>query len=152
MFSILLAFIALAPQFVVLDSPVRDRLAREWDATSTHQSERGYCVAYTEGSSWGVPVYRVWAIERAKVVRSSQYRITSECPADPNVAFLHTHPPVTCTTPERCVIGGPDAYECFESEIDQASLEASGDPFALIQCDRHAIIAYFPHKRHKRVN
>ena len=133
------------PRFVVVDSVVRAQLAAVWDATNAAQSERGYCVGYTLGHQWGVPVYRVWAIEPAKVVASSQYGILSECPDAHGIAFLHTHPPVTCT--DSCRIGGVDAYECFPSELDQASLDESKEPFGLIQCSREAIVFFFPTRR-----
>jgi hypothetical protein len=150
MFSLLLAiaFVTPTPRFVVIDSAVRARLAVEWDATNTMQPERGYCVAFVKAREWGVPVYRVWAIERAKIVTSSQYRLTSECPNGSEVAFLHTHPPVTCFSRFNCELGGVDAYECFPSEIDQAALDESTDAFGLIQCSREAIVFYFPNRKH----
>jgi hypothetical protein len=135
------------PHIVTVDPIVRELLAALWDDSTTTQPERAYCIAYVITTAWGHTAYRVWAIAPAVTVAADPYHITADCPRGPNIALLHVHTPTTCdTTGRRCVIGGPDAYECFASEPDDLMLLESGDPFGLIQCDRRAIIAFY--RRH----
>lgn len=147
MFSLLAALlIALpdsTPRFVVVDSAVRARLAHEWDARNPRQLERGYCVAYVEDEAWDVPVYRVWALERAATVRATTNTLLADCPVGASIAYLHIHPPASCDWKGLCRLGGIDAFECFPSEQDQYDLDHSDEPFGLIQCDRNAIVPYF---------
>lgn len=131
---------------VVIDPWVRDLLASVWDDTHPAQVERAYCVAYVVTHLDGAPVYRVWAIAPALAVIADPYHVSARCPAGASVAFLHVHTPTTCTTSAltSCVLGGSDAWECAPSETDRLELLRDGDAFALLQCDRHAILAYYP--------
>lgn len=128
--------------FVVIDPAVRATLAAAWDTHNPGQTERAYCATYRHDQRWGVDVFRVTRIHRARTLASTDSDILYECRDDE--VPLHTHPPTTCDS-ARCRFGGPDAYECFPSELDLASLTAPPPaPFGLIQCDRNAIIFYFP--------
>lgn len=133
-----------APHYVVVDDAVRELLAATWDDVHADQHERAYCLAYVVDSAWGQTVYRVWAASPAIVVESHPTSITSRCPRGPAIALLHTHPPATCSDPADCRLGGVNAYECFPSVIDELTLLQSREPFNLVQCDRHALVPYWP--------
>lgn len=136
---------AVAP-VVIVDEWVRSRLALEWTAIPT-EHERAYCLTWTVALWAQQLVYRVTNVTRAEETASTHHSVAYRCPPQGNVAVLHTHPSSTCYGADDsapCVEGGEYAYQCFESARDRLTLVASGNPFALIQCSRHAIVAHFP--------
>lgn len=135
------------PRFVVVDDYVREILRRDWDA-HVHDAvklERAYCLGWQ---------YDIWAHEKA-------YRVTQIMPADsadatpssisfvcpPNWVMLrsevHIHPAQTCINGE-CWDGGPYAWQCLPSDADRAWLNRLSEPFGIVQCDRNALVFYFP--------
>jgi hypothetical protein len=141
---------APAQEYVILSEVVKNRLAADWDkvAKNPQQHERAYCVAFTRVSWIGEPTYKVIDIVRPDtVVMSSPNEIAFVCPPELDGAALHTHPPTTCDGDGKCVLEGELARQCFPSPRDRAMLEKSGDPFGLIQCDRRAVIFFFPRSR-----
>lgn len=133
-----------APHYVIVDDSVRAMLAQRWDDVHADQHERAYCLAFVVQQAWDVTVYRVWAASPAQVISSRTTGITYRCPVGVPLATAHTHPPATCEIASDCHLGGVDAHECFPSLLDEWMLRMSGQPFALVQCDRWALVPYFP--------
>jgi hypothetical protein len=132
---------------------VRARLAEEWEPSNRFQHERGYCVRFvtdTAPASFfrpAVVAYRLVAIERAGETGSSPNGLRGiECPDRADVVTLHTHPPIYCEemgqSPD-CTVNIDYSYQCFPSPTDAITLQRSAMPFALIQCDEHAIVPYW---------
>jgi hypothetical protein len=142
----------LTPRFVVLEDAVHEWLASDWDAHVREwpMIERGRCVQYDVIVWGGGPAFRVFNIGRPVVERGPMPGgVTFACPKLPNIAGLHTHLPQSCDTAEGpCSPGGLYAHQCFPSDQDRANLRRSGDAFALIQCDRYAVVAYWPDQAH----
>lgn len=133
------------PRFWVVDDAVWQVLDQDWSDTSVAQPERGYCVAYVIDSTLAAPTYHLWAVVRAPMESAGPMRSRFECPEGPGFARLHTHPVSTDWAdggPRR--LGGPEANECFPSDMDRLSLVATGEPVGFVQCDRRAIVAYWP--------
>lgn len=138
---------ARTPAYVFIDDVVRTKLAKDWDqhAKDPYQAERGYCVRYDTAPFADDSAYHVFAIDTpAKTTSASPDAVVYYCPAGPGYASLHVHTPTTCESETECVLGGSEAYECFPSRHDQKELDGSIDPFGLIQCDRKAVVFYFP--------
>lgn len=134
---------AYSQNYVVIDSGVRKELAKAWDTHNPKQAERAYCATYRTDVRWDVPVFRVTRIHRARTALSTPSFVIYYCEA--GEAQLHTHPPTTCDENDKCQFGGPDAYQCFPSDIDTAALlTPPAAPFGLIQCDKYAVVFYFP--------
>jgi hypothetical protein len=137
------------PRVVVLDEHVRNVLAADWDrhASDPVILERAYCVTFRK-DVWYTPdwVWRVTEIQPAdSVVGQTPHSIQSfYCSPAVNVTSLHLHPPQTCLTDTDCVNGGTLAWQCEPSDVDRASLRMTGKPFALILCDRNAVVSYEP--------
>jgi hypothetical protein len=136
---------------VVFAPVVRDSLARAWNDTDPQQHERAACLTFAVER---VPVNRLRVtltgfLRPDTVVTSTTYSISFRCP--PHTLDLHTHPPVSCPIIgafdhdwKRCVIGGESAWLCFASDQDKKSLAAMNRPIGFVQCDRYAIIPFFP--------
>lgn len=136
---------------VVADS-VRATLVRDWDKQSKNplQVERAYCATYRSiPFGEGTAFYVVGLAEPLHTDSARTGSIQFYCEAGPGHAALHIHPPTTCENEKNCKFGGAEAYECFASDFDQAALDDSHDELGLIQCDRHAVIAFWPSKRTK---
>ena len=138
-----------APAQLIIADTVRATLAAAW-TTGPDAEEQGWCVTAHAVQMGGVPVIYLDSIARPDSVwAASAYRVGFRCP---DTAFwLHTHTPVTCDVtlmmgvrPGSCRSGGTDAWECQPSPSDQVRLTMSGRSVAFIQCDEHAIIAYYP--------
>jgi hypothetical protein len=141
---------APAQEYVILSEAVKNRLATDWDkvAKNPMQTERAYCVAFTRGEWLGEPTYRVIDIVKPDtVLHATPNEISFVCAAEVDGAALHVHPPTTCDSNGKCVLEGELARQCFPSPRDRAMLDKSGDPFGLIQCDRRAVIFFFPRQR-----
>lgn len=136
-------------RIVILDDHVREVLAHDWDQHAHDRVilERAYCVTFRRDvwyvASW---IWRVTDIQPADSVEGqTPHSIQSfYCSEAPNVTTAHLHPDQSCITDTDCVHGGTLAYQCFPSDVDRASLRRSGKPFALLQCDRNAIISFGP--------
>jgi hypothetical protein len=89
-------------------------------------------------------VYRVIEIKPAETSDATPNGATFACPA--GVPEVHTHPPATCYSDrkDQCYPGGADAYSCQPSREDARKLIQRGDAFAIVQCDRHAFVFYYP--------
>jgi hypothetical protein len=138
---------ARAQHIVVFDDHVRALLNAEWDAHAKdpYQSERAYCVRYQLDTFADEFAYRVTDIDRAIVLQADQNRISFDCPIhSAYMALLHVHPPATCAPNGECVLGGAYAYQCFSSPQDDYTLLATHHKFGLIQCDRNAVISFWP--------
>ena len=139
---------------VLVVPSVRQSLALEWRRARQNPaaSERGYCLVARE-----VPPRKAFLVTGVvlpdSVVYADPYEIDFFCPA--GTLSLHVHTPATCLiVPEvgvvlhSCTLDGPDAYICTPSETDQASLALRGDAFGVVQCDEHALVAYWPLSSH----
>jgi hypothetical protein len=136
-----------AQHIVVFDDYVRAKLAADWDkdAKNPYANERAYCVRYQKDVFADEFAYRVTEIEDAKVLESGTSQIVFDCPTKTdNMALLHTHPASTCSPNGKCELGGAYAYQCFSSPTDDRTLVRSHHKFGLIQCDRNAIISFWP--------
>jgi hypothetical protein len=89
-------------------------------------------------------VYRVIDIKPIETSEATPNGATFACPR--GVPEVHTHPPATCYSDrtDQCYAGGADAYSCQPSREDARKLLQRGDAFAIIQCDRHAFVFYYP--------
>jgi|HubBroStandDraft_6_1064221.scaffolds.fasta_scaffold61637_3 hypothetical protein len=148
---------------VVMDA-ARNALAAEW-TDNPAQVERAYCVTqwwtatsrnarvHTSNDSAAVQkpdgrdadtVFRVLDIKPVETSEATPNGATFACPA--GVPEVHTHPPATCYSDraDQCYAGGADAYSCQPSREDARKLLDRGDAFAIIQCDRHAFVFYYP--------
>lgn len=136
-------------QYVIMDDYVRDFLIADWDAHAADPMilERAYCLSYQRDFWADGRAYRITQIAKAETVRATNSSIQYICPTGAGHADLHVHPPQTCageTGP--CWAGGPYAYQCLASAQDQYTLEHFGQPFAMIQCSREAVITFWPRK------
>lgn len=139
---------------VVATPPVRDTLAALWNEDDPNQIERAYCGVYSSRMiANNILLYVVGALipikqDSAQKAHTDQHGISYTCPVSQFIITIHTHTPATCeewsTGHMRCYEGGIESYECFPSEIDEHTLMLSGAPFAIVQCDRHALVPYFP--------
>lgn len=135
---------------VYIPDTERAKVAATWRPNDAYQPERGFCVAYTSYKrNDDRMVYAVGEIYPAIMEFATPYSASFKCPNSPSVAKMHTHPPATCRMAPGenrldCTPGGPDAYICAPSPQDQALLDQSGDPFAIVQCDQNALIVYYP--------
>ena len=141
--------LTMAPAQLVVSEAVHDSLAAHWQA-GTDATEQGWCVTAHAAQLGNVPVIYLTQVTRPDSVWAADaYRVGFRCP---DAAYwLHTHTPVTCQVnlmlgvqPGSCRKGGDDAWECQPSPSDQVRLTMSGRSVAFIQCDQHAIIAYYP--------
>lgn len=136
-------------RLVILDDHVRAVLAKDWDAHAHDPVilERAYCLTFRRDvwyvASW---VWRVTDIAPADSVEGqTPHSIRSfYCSEAPNVTSGHLHPSQTCLSDTDCVDGGSLAFQCFPSDVDRATLRRTGKPFALIVCDRNAVVPYYP--------
>lgn len=139
---------------LLVDTAVRNRLAEEWEPNNRYQHERGYCARYTVTVryTWDGPiaVYELTSILRADESGTSPNSIArASCPDEPQMVFLHTHPPTTCTDDDdgkSCTIGGLYGSQCDPSPTDQKSLEQSGKPFGVIQCAATGLAPFWNRK------
>lgn len=148
---------------VVMDA-ARNALAAQW-TDDPHQVERAYCVtqwwaatsrnarvhASNDSAAVQKPdgrdadtLFRVTEIKPVGTSDATPNGATFACP--PGVPEVHTHPPATCYSDraDQCYAGGADAYSCQPSREDARKLIERGDAFAIVQCDRHAFIFYYP--------
>jgi len=152
---------------VVMDA-ARNALAAQWTDDPT-QVERAYCVTQwwtatsrnarvhaspspsNDSAAVQKPdgrdadtVFRVLEIKPVETSEATPNGATFACPA--GVPEVHTHPPATCYSDrtDQCYAGGADAYSCQPSREDARKLLDRGDAFAIIQCDRHAFVFYYP--------
>ena len=148
---------------VVMDA-ARNALAAQWTDEPT-QVERAYCVtqwwpaasrsahvrSVSDSDAVQKPdgrdadtVYRVIGIKPVETSDATPNGATFSCP--PGVPEVHTHPPATCYSDrtDQCYAGGADAYSCQPSREDARKLIERGDAFAIVQCDRHAFVFYYP--------
>lgn len=134
--------------YVTLDGGIRAYLGLSWDShlSDTPMLERAYCVKYIPVVIGDEVIFQVNAIRQADSIFATPEMISYQCPSGRGRANLHVHTPQTCSG-DVCEMGGRDAYACQPSEIDQDSLDRSGDKFGLIQCDRMAVVSYWPTKR-----
>ena len=138
---------------LIVAQPIRDSLAKLWNDTDPDQVERGYCVAW-HGAVFlpeKIVVLRLDSLVRPDtVLRANGYSVTYRC--RPKTIPLHTHAPTTCeggppirgAAPPICTLGGINAYECFGSPADVKSLEYMELPFGIVQCDKFALVPFFP--------
>lgn len=134
-------------QNVVVAQPVRDYLARAWDAQANdpYQLERAYCLTFTRAAWASDTAYVIVGIAPAKTFAADHNGVAYFCAPGLNVSTLHVHPPATCDPDtQKCELGGAYAYQCFPSTTDRQALRERKEPFHLIQCDRNAVVPYFP--------
>lgn len=142
-----------SPRYVAVEDGVRDWLARDWDAHLNEwpMLERGRCVEWRYTAFAGeVGYYVVGLTLPAQVDTVGPLVVGFQCPQGPNRSALHTHLPVSCDripSGVTCAREGKYAYFCAPSDQDRAWLRETGYPFGLIQCDRHAVVFFFPEKR-----
>lgn len=155
--GLLLLLLSATPAFAqttaafMVDS-ARAKLARTWDDTKNpQQPERGFCMAFNEDRIQdSTVVYVVTDVTPAETAEADPYTTIFRCPE--GMAHGHVHTPTTCMGRKgkdvdlsSCVFGGPDAYICFPSPMDIKTLNRDdGEPFAALQCDRQAVVFYFP--------
>jgi hypothetical protein len=133
---------------LVIRDAVRDSLAKAWDEHDATQFERGYCVTYEASmDQQRNPHFEIVGfLPPDSVGQATPVSIWFHCPR--STFRLHTHTPTTCDTSrdsiflDTCRMGGPEAWVCAPSWGDLMSLAGSGKLMELIQCDRHAIVAF----------
>jgi hypothetical protein len=135
------------PRFVVMDDYVREYLAKEWDKNQTLPlHERGYCLRF-QLDFWADEVaYRVTQISEPDNSDASTHDIDFTCPKKLGevIAEVHIHPAQTCASETQCWPGGIYGYQCLPSDADRRYLKFAGQPFGMVQCDRKAVVFYFP--------
>lgn len=139
--------VAEGQRVVVLSNTARTVLAKDWDAHQgePRQLERAFCVTYSVIEFAEETAYRVDSIEPAKIYESGPNGILFFCALGAHRAALHVHTPQSCYTEAgKCDDGGDYAFQCFPSDTDLRGLDGRGEPFGLIQCDRKAVIAFWP--------
>jgi hypothetical protein len=138
-----------------LEDSARSMLQASW-TDSVHQVERGYCITqfWRTASRYKLvmsetdtevvvdTVYRVERVVPAKETGATPATVDFTCPK--GQPTLHVHTPTTCWSPNMCLAGGPNAYQCQPSRQDLILLIERGDSFAVIQCDRRAFRFYYP--------
>lgn len=134
------------PAHTVLTDSMRAYFATEWDKHSGDalQTERAYCVGYRTLTHkiFGTYLFVIVSARPAQVTHATQTSVVfKSCAADE--AAIHIHTPTTCTTETECRIGGVEAYNCEESDLDKATLSRSQTPFAGTQCDRFGISFHY---------
>lgn len=139
---------AQTPRFAIMDDYVRERLAAEWRTAQEGkavQRERAYCLRYQLDIWAGEPAYRVTQIDTAHMIDATVQSASFTCPEGPDRAQLHVHPNHTCVSiTGPCWKSGPYAWQCLPSDQDKLWLLSTGDAFSMVQCDEHAIVAFFP--------
>jgi hypothetical protein len=141
-----------AVRFGVMMESARTVLEGAW-SEDPHQVERGYCITNWHRGVYFIArlptiktdtIFRVFAVEEAEYTEADHSGIDFECA--PGVPELHTHTPTTCTGQDvlTCTVGGLNAYSCQPSRQDLEKLVRRGDPFAILQCDRHSFRFYYP--------
>jgi hypothetical protein len=137
---------AQTPAHTIVTDSVRQFLVSEWDRVSgnAYQDERAYCVGYKvyNHKEWGTWLFEITSIRPAEVTKAGQ-RFVFYKPCGKTETVIHTHTNTTCVA-NLCTLGGIEAWNCEESDIDKASLVRSGQPFAGVQCSREAV-AFFYH-------
>lgn len=144
------AQVTQAPAQLIVQPAARAPLEAAWRDTGATQPERAYCVHWHGFTQWGTKVIVLDSVSAPDSVwGETPYTVGFTCHG--GTAPLHTHTPSTCRVTlmhaalkGTCSVGGTDAWECQPSPSDQLHLTALGLPFALIQCSRHGIIAYYP--------
>jgi hypothetical protein len=140
-------------RFGVVEDDVRAKLRADWEQQTTQSSERAYCGLYTrEATTLGFTAYRVYAALDAMQapVGNDPYTSNFFCPKQANVILIHTHTPTSCSRVNgaldlsTCHWGGYDAWQCEASTLDMETLVRSGKPFGVLQCDRNALVFYYP--------
>lgn len=135
-----------APRYVILDQQVRDTLAADWDAHLADPAilERAYCLTY-QRDVWVIPewIWRVTKVRPADEVKGATPSGIATFRCQPGETTAHVHPAQTCLSDSDCINGGALAYQCFPSPIDLDFLQRSGQPFALVICDRNAYVPYW---------
>lgn len=137
---------------VIIGWDIKQDLALHWDDLSQRQVELAGCVAYHTDVEphGGMTTYIVDSIVHTDTVYyATPYAVSFTC--RDSTATLHQHTPTTCINNGRgvavmktCVVGGVDAYVCEPSPQDRRNLIHDGDPFALVWCDAHALVPYYP--------
>lgn len=132
---------------VVVDTASQRVLAAQWNDSSAYQPERGYCAAIIADSSGPFVHYGVYDVQPATIAPTGSPNGGGfDC--EPSRVTLHTHPPTTCVFSSNgamgCHLGGLHAYDCQPSFADILFVWKRHDPLGLIQCDRHAIVAFYP--------
>jgi hypothetical protein len=134
------------PAHTIVADSVRAFLALEWDkhASNPYQVERVYCVGFKSfrHKVTGTWLFEVNAIRPAKVTYASQRRVYYK-PCGETETVIHIHTNTTCITDQECEMGGVEAWNCEESDIDKATLAKSDAPFAGVQCSREAVAIFY---------
>lgn len=129
-----------------IDSISRRILASAWSEMDSTQNERGYCADVLSDSTGPMVTYGVLRVRPAVMHGATPNSSGFDCPD--GTVTLHTHPPATCNIGPngtmQCVSGGTGAWECYPSFADILLVWKRRDPLGLIQCDRHAIVAFYP--------
>lgn len=139
-------------------NPAREVLELAW-TDSVEPGSKGYCarrVKYyyqdsadsTDGKDFLALVIEVIPADTAD--RNLADAGLFYCPR--HMPLIHTHPPITCrefmaedsSQILSCEPGGLDAYQCAPSREDYEALAKTEEPFGAVQCDRHAIVFYWP--------
>lgn len=133
---------------------VRDTLSKAWDNPKYQTTEQVGCLTYHKQRDPSTDIYVVDSIvSPLSVEYKTTYYVKFVCP--PNTINFHTHDMTTCkqvvendggtyNVKLKCELGGEDAYFCMATDPDIIELKKLGDPFAVFQCDKHALIPYFP--------
>jgi hypothetical protein len=143
------ALSAQTVRFGTVAEDVRAALDSAW-RDDPAQAERAYCVRRARLAAHVVrpgavdSIFRVLALRPAEVRDAGPNYALFDCPQ--GTPELHTHSPATCPSDDTrwCEAGGPDAYSCQPSRGDYEKLARRGDPFGVVQCDRHTFRFYYP--------
>ena len=134
---------------VAIPYGIKLQMAAAWDDTDPRQVERAYCATYHVTAEWGITVYHVDSLTAPDLVwLSTPTAVGFHC--GPGQAQAHVHTPTTCQSDmmtgvriSTCEVGGAGAYVCEPSPQDRRNLLHRGDPFALLICDRFAVMPYY---------
>lgn len=139
---------------VIIAWDIKRDMALHWDDLSRKQVELAGCVVYHTAveRDGGMTTYTVDSIVAPDTVyAASPYLVSFGC--RDGLVSLHEHTPTSCENNGRgvaimktCIVGGVDAYVCEPSPQDRRILLHDGDPFALVWCDAHALVPYYPER------
>lgn len=133
------------------DNWVREYLTAEWDkhTKDTLLMERAYCLTVQPDFVWGEYGWRGTKIEPATNLGVTAHSVDLPiCPHPESQVIVHTHPDQTLY-PDGTVehAKGADSNECEPSDQDIDYLTYVKHKFGVLQCDRRALVAYWPGDR-----
>lgn len=143
--ALLLLASPLQSQTIVLVSAtdsVKRFLAAHWDdQRNAGQNEAAWCASYVFAvGQGGEPFIILTGIDSADTKRASPRGISFDCPTQ--LVEIHSHPPSSEGEGGFYSFGGIGAHICGPSQNDLNHLAKSGRLFAVVRCDRYALVGF----------